>query len=187
MRERYGQQNYSKRGDFVDKWEDVLDEMIITEEEGYPLLEFATDRSKIIVHLNNLNSTLLLHVIKCVLYGNTTNNLDHWLDEIASYIDDANSLKFNRDKKLKQYYYEDEFFFYSGDSAEDYDKKVDAFIQRYSNRYPSALESRGASILVFEFLVALSEKFSPLLSSKNNLEKKNILNLVKEVYSSVVE
>lgn len=143
VRERYGQQNYSKRGDFVDKWEDVLDEMIITEEEGYPLLEFATDRSKIIVHLNNLNSTLLLHVIKCVLYGNTTNNLDHWLDEIASYIDDANSLKFNRDKKLKQYYYEDEFFFYSGDSVEDYDKKVDAFIQRYSNRYPSALESRG--------------------------------------------
>lgn len=38
------------------RWEKVLDEMITTEEGGYPLSEFSTDRRKIIVHLNNINS-----------------------------------------------------------------------------------------------------------------------------------
>lgn len=60
------------------------------------------------------------HLIECVIYNDSLNKLDHWINEIANSLSLVNKYKIKpRNKKLKSSEYKNSVFASFGDSKED--------------------------------------------------------------------
>lgn len=65
------------------------------------LQESAMRQSKLEDNLIDINPKITEHLLKCFLYKNTTNNLEHWKQDIYSFLHEVPVLKQN--KKLPSY------------------------------------------------------------------------------------
>ena len=59
------------------------------------------------------------HLCKCVIYGDTLHCLDHWIKELASFLDAANNCILKGNKKFTASQYADMLFGAFGDSKAD--------------------------------------------------------------------
>lgn len=59
----------------------------------YYLTEMSESKSKIERDIKYNSRELIEHLLKCLLFQNTTNNLNHWGQEVYSYLKDVQKLK----------------------------------------------------------------------------------------------
>lgn len=82
------------------------------------IFAMSQSRKQVLQDFQDLGGIINTHIIKCVVYGNTlSNDLPHWIHEIATWIADANSIKCK--SKIKEKDYRDMLFGSFGDDLED--------------------------------------------------------------------
>ena len=70
--------------------------------------------------ISDLSYGYIEHVMKCVVFQDTTQDLFHWEQEIVNFIAQVNNIVVKPDsKKLSSSYYRDYFFLGQGDELED--------------------------------------------------------------------
>lgn len=87
----------------------------------------ADEKKKVLDTLYNYARTLATHVIKCVVYGNSTGDYDHWLQEITNYIWDANNLKPKKGTVIRPVQYQTSLFAWIGDEPNDAHRELKTF------------------------------------------------------------
>lgn len=105
------------------------------------LREFAVDRNKGIKKISAQGEVILEHIMKCCIYGNSTNNLNHWVnDEISQYfyVISALDIKCGKNNKLKPNMYKKIVFTDSCETPEDMKFNLLDFKLRvnHNHKYP---------------------------------------------------
>ena len=64
------------------------------------ILGMARKKQKALGKLDSLADTVDVHIIKCVVFKDSTHNLDHWCKELGTFMYTANNikLKYNHNK-----------------------------------------------------------------------------------------
>lgn len=146
------------------------------------LREMAFNRSEALNRINREVPPYRDHLIKCIVYGNSTNNLWHWSDEIADKINKVNSIKLKSGKKFDQKFYEDEFLLASGDCKSDFKIVLDDFKIDYRYQYPAFEITDTLLYKVVEVFTDLSYYFSNLLCRDNHITKEQIRNKLLDYF-----
>lgn len=126
------------------------------------------------------------HIIRCVVFNNTTNDLIHWENEIATYISKVNDItvKPKAEKFSKQFYVEN-FFLYWGDEVIDYNIALFDFQRREGKYYPNFEITDQLSNKVFEVVKDFSDYFSVIVSAKNSHTKQYFLHKIVEYFDDI--
>ncbi|WP_302320382.1 hypothetical protein [uncultured Duncaniella sp.] len=94
-------------------------------------------RDDVLKRFKGMSDEISDHIMKCVIYGDSLNSLDHWTLEIGNWLNKANRVKGKAKIKEKDYY--NVLFSACGDDSDDAEINLDYFQNRYcrrSNRYP---------------------------------------------------
>ena len=142
-------------------------------------MPLATAKQKI----SDLSYEYIEHVMKCVVFQDTTQDLFHWEQEIANFISQVNNIVVKPDsKKLSSSYYRDYFFLGQGDELEDMKLFVSMWKRREGKYYPSFEVTEGLCSQLLEACIDLADYFSPLVSRKNTYSKAYFLSKIIEYF-----
>lgn len=97
----------------------------------------AFDRRVAIKKIEDRQDTYAEHVMKCVIYGNSTNNLYHWCEEISQSIFDVLSIKLKGGSSISKDIYKDRFFLAYGDTENDFRMDLQDFHKKFVGKYPN--------------------------------------------------
>lgn len=145
------------------------------------LNEMAYSRKWTIDRLNSLSAPIIEHIIKCAVYENTTNNLNHWIEEIADYLDEANSIEVKTSaSKLKEKDYLQNLFYYQGENKKDI--RVQLINFRRNKNYSNYEITQELINKVTNIFQAIAIQASNILATKNNNYSKNgFINLLTNI------
>lgn len=142
-------------------------------------MPLATAKQKI----SDLSYEYIEHVMKCVVFQDTTQDLFHWEQEIASFIAQVNNIIVKPDsKKLSSSYYRDYFFLGQGDELEDMRLFISMWKRREGKYYPSFEVTESLCGRLLEVCTDLADYFSPLVSKKNTYSKAYLLSKIVEYF-----
>ena len=114
------------------------------------------------------------HLFKCVVFGDSTGDFNHWIQEIAGYLDAINDVKLKgSNKKPSVKFYEDNFFYLFGDEAGDYRGGLKDFKNRIGKKYPLFEITEELYNKVFEVVQDFALYFA------NNFARNNNWNIIK--------
>lgn len=129
--------------------------------------------------IENLGDRVLEHVCKCILYGDSTSDYKHWIeDEISTWISYVNDLTVKpKNNKLKASDYDKLLLGGFGDSfadarinlAVEYNKCRDA-----KEQYPEVTITQDMMNAMLDATLEMHNVIPTLLASKNTLDKKDI-------------
>lgn len=126
--------------------------------------------------------TLAEHILKCVVYQNSTDNLKHWVeDEICVYLDIANSITVKpKAKKLKKSDYMETIFSYIGDSERDAKIALQQFKidNDKTHQYPEFTITPQLILQLFDAYNLIVSQMLPIFTSKNELGPQDLYKLV---------
>lgn len=112
------------------------------------------------------------HLLKCIIFKNNTNNLNHWVNEIANYFDDINNIRIKPDnKKVREDYLYNYFFLASGDIEDDYYLILKAFQNKEGKKYPKFTITKELIEKIYNNFLDIANYFAPILSRKNSHDK----------------
>ena len=72
---------------------EIREELKSLDVEKEMLVEIAMSLGEAKARLESIESQYFNHVIKCVVYGDSTGDLYHWEQEIANFLNLANSIR----------------------------------------------------------------------------------------------
>ncbi len=137
--------------------------------EGYAF-EMAYDRSYVIKKVRAKGPTIGEHILKCVVYSNDEQNVNHWIEEIAWELDilDDYDLK-PKGKKLKPETYEELLKLDFGESPKDMRTQLKEFSFTYTRdsskkKYPKFEITQELIEKLFRVYIAIIKRVSELLS-----------------------
>lgn len=131
----------------------------------------AFNRDKAIQQIARENDSYSDHVIKCILYKNTTNNLWHWVDEIATKLHNVNRIRLKSGSKFDRQFYINEFLLSDGDCPSDFEIVLNNFQSTYRFKYPKINITSDIVELTDVVFHDLSNYFSYILAKDNNYDK----------------
>ena len=159
-------------------WEEL--NTICREEQ---LLEMVLPLAVVKEHLNNNAKQYFYHLFKCVIFGDSTGDLHHWEREIANYLNIVNDIKVKgSNSKPSVKFYNDNFFYYLGDEAEDCRGGLEDFKSRLGRKYPLFEVTEELYIKVFEVVQDFALYFANAFAKNNKLNQVNILSKVEEYF-----
>ena len=162
---------------------EIWEELKSLNVEKEVLVEMAMSLGEAKARLESIESQYFNHVIKCVVYGDSTGDLYYWEQEIANLLNIANNIKIKSGNgKLSERSYKDYFFYAWGDEVADYEGGLEYFKIKNSNRYPDFEITEDLVKKVFEVVSDLAEYFSPLFSKANNITEPKIFNKTDEYF-----
>ena len=134
-----------------------------------------------------MQESICNHIIKCIIYGDTTNSLNHWINqELSSWLSRISNMVVQTPKqKLSKQQYSKLLF---DDFANDvYDMYVmigffkDKYIHKedLKNPLPDFELDYNISKLVFEGFTQVKNAMSTLLASKSKYTKEEIAPILK--------
>ena len=136
------------------------------------LNEMALDLKQCKKVLERKVPTYINHLIKCVVFKNTTNNLNHWVDEIATHFNEINGLILKgSNKKPSEDMYYDHFFTAAGDVEDDYRIHLRYFKNTYGEDYPPFEITDNLLSELYLAVMDFANYFSPIMAQKNNYTK----------------
>lgn len=146
----------------------------------FRLNELAYPRKRALEKLEYLSGALIEYIIKCVVYKNTTNNLDHWTNEIADYFYEVNNIRVKSNTgRLKEKDYLNHLFYYQG---EDYqDMKVQLISFSRNKDYPDFEITKNLIKELTDKFNSIARVVSKILSQSNVMYKNDFINLVKKL------
>lgn len=123
------------------------------------------------------------HVMKCVVFRNTTRDLFHWEQEISNIISQVNMITVKpHSRKLDSDYYRDYFFLGQGDEVTDIDLFFSLWKKKEGKYYLNFAVTKGLCTQLLETFVDFADYFSPLLARKNNLSKTYFLGKIVDYF-----
>lgn len=136
------------------------------------ILGMAFDRPDAILHMRKLAETLMFHMVKCIVYGNSTGNYNHWIeDEISSYLASANAIRLKpSNKKPKLDMFNRYLFGMLGDDVQDAGVCIATFRawNQKKQKYPDFVPTEEQAIRMNKATQNLKRLVLPLLGSKND-------------------
>ena len=82
--------------------------------------EMSVNRNSAINDLNKISEIMRTHIIKIIVYKNTTNDYKGWCDEVANYLFTASDIRLKpKNRKLKEKDYEEHLFSSFGTTLSD--------------------------------------------------------------------
>lgn len=123
--------------------------------------------------------------MKCVAYENSTNDLDHWIDEISTYLDIVNSLELKtKTGKLKKDDYLRNVFYAEAETKKDVEVNLKLF--KLDKNYPDFEINSNLISKIFDVFNEIAENSSEIFCDKNNtFEKEDFKNLIKDSLEQV--
>jgi hypothetical protein len=152
-----------------------------------PILGMAYQRSMAIKKISGYGEKIDEHIIKCVVYKNTTGNLWHWVhDELATWFDAINQtyVKGNGSGKLKEKDYADNVFGWFGDAFGDARINLSSFrvgVAELGNVYPDFEITYELQRELFEVDQAILSTFPKIFSQNNSLTKEDLFQMLWEI------
>ena len=139
------------------------------------------DRSRAVSRISGISKSFTEHIVKAVVYKNTTDNLKHWVDEISEYLSIVNDITVKpKDKKLKVADISRSLFGEFGDARNDANIILRSFALevRHSKEYPDFIVTDDlTNALYFAFQLIYSETL-PILTVKNSYTKDDFIPIV---------
>ena len=147
---------------------------------GRQLNEMAFDRKSVIDKIKFKSQTILEHEIKCVVYQNTTRDLNHWIDEIAQNFHIINRYEAKtKSGKLKYEDYLENVFFCQGNTKRDMECNLMDF--ENNKDYPYFETNIDLINDLFDLHMFLAESCSTIFADPyNEYTKQDFKNLIKE-------
>ena len=123
------------------------------------------------------------HVLKIIIYGDSTGNLYHWAGEVAQCLSKVNDIIVKpTGKKLKPQDYLDCFLLGAGDTVTDYEDDLRFVQQEFKAKYPPFTVTPELSQRSYQAFIDLADYFAPILSSTNNYSKEWFRSKVVEYF-----
>ena len=123
------------------------------------------------------------HLLKCIVFGDSTNNLKHWSDEIAEYLDEINSIKIKpNNKKVRENYLYDYFFLASGDVELDYQILLKSFQNKHGKKYPKFDITSVLVSKAYNTFLDFADMFASVLSKNNDYDKEWFKNKIIDYF-----
>lgn len=140
------------------------------------------DRSRAVNRIRGFSDPITEHIIKCVVYGNTTNDLHHWVcHEICDYLEIVNDITVRpHDKKLKAHDYLSNLYGAMGDTRIDASILVRTFAahNRRTKEYPDFKVTDDIIDRTFFAFKTMMTDTIPILTTKNKLESGDFIPIV---------
>lgn len=137
--------------------------------------ELATNRNVAIGRIESYSELIFEHIVKILVYGDTSNNLDHWVTEISAWLTHISSMKIKtKTGKLKAQEYYNLLFGSIGEDEHDITVML-KFMQTelcVKKSYPK-----------FEVTVDLVNRSYKLLNNLGN--KVSFMLADKQIYNSI--
>lgn len=151
------------------------------------LYEMAIDRKKALSKLEDKSDTYFTHIMKILIYKNTTGNAFHWIREIAGVLNDVNDIIPKAGYKLSKKDYEDNFLLAYGDNLRDFEIVLDdTFKKNMMKKYPKFNITPNLILLTYNTMTDLAEYFSPILSTKNEYTKEKFQQKLIEYFGDIL-
>lgn len=136
------------------------------------LYEMAHSKGKVEGRVESYAEPIKQHLIKCVVYGNSTGNLAHWVtDELCEYFRRINNLecKTKSQRLSKEEYFDllsDEF----GDEISDCLEEIRVFQNdnQRTHQYPDFKPTYNQAEKLYNIYTALFDRVCEIFSDKNN-------------------
>lgn len=146
------------------------------------IFAMSTPRAKALESIDRYADTFTKHLIKCVVFQNSTNDLEHWILELSNYLDFANSFTIKpSNKKLKASDYEDTLFGYLGTTASDAKQMLKMFKFDCGKDYPEFDITNELVKKTYSVFQAILHKVLPILSSKNDWDTEDFAALLHNI------
>ena len=145
----------------------------------------STSRNRAIELASRYSTTLAEHVAKCVIYSNTTNNLEHWVGEISHKLSIVNQITLKPSgKKLIPKSYEDTIFDSMGTDKADVYILLEDLHYQYEKTYPPFDVTDGLIDRLFRVFSEMKKAIIPILSSKNDFVDRNFRSLIYDILNN---
>lgn len=139
------------------------------------LTEQARSRSNAIKIIEGLQPVYEDHLLKCIIYGNSINNLWHWIDEIINIIIRINEIKIKTPSgRLSNNDYLDYLFLAAGESELEYRENLRHFMFKYKYKYPK-FEITNELVTNTTDLFLMMSNYSMRLSETNSIINENAI------------
>lgn len=134
---------------------------------GKSAYEMAFSRQKALEKITQEAETYSDHLIKCILFKNTTGNLWHWVDELSTKLSNVNKIKLKSGGKFNEQLYLDEFLLADGDCEEDFKLTLEQFKRKYRFKYSEFEITPALITLTNTVFNEIANYFAPVLASLN--------------------
>lgn len=151
-----------------------------------PVLSSAMRKSDIKRRIESYSDQIELHMVKCVVYGDDLNCLNHWIHEISNWVHAASAAK-PKSGKLSEGFYRECLFHSLGDEIDDskfllLDFEVQVDQGKYKGKYPEFDVTVSMIERLYEFSRLMMQRV-PKIVSKQNATLAEIKSLVLSCYN----
>lgn len=142
------------------------------------------DRSTAKMKIASLSNKVEEHILKCIIYGNSTNSYQGWVKELAAWISFVNDVTIKPGKKkLKRKDYEDTLFKCIGDDVADVRLSLLSFQMNFASDRSNEpyREFEIDEYLVkkaYKVLINFKSKIGEILPIRNDLETSEIASII---------
>lgn len=141
----------------------------------------AFTRQQALTDLTSRALTFQDHVLKILIYQNTTHDLAHWITELTNHLYEANRKVLKGGKRLKVDDYIYTLFGYMNDKPVESRRILTDFRYRYViqvQQYPDFQITKELCIEVSKSFTEVVDTFSKAFSHKNNWTYEDIKNML---------
>lgn len=141
-------------------------------------------RKQALQRIESFADDITENIIKIGIYQNTTNDLNHWTSELATWFSDINDVTFKpKGRKFTRDIYIDSIFGNFGDSISDVRSAIHVWQlrNRRTKQYPDVECTEDDIDKVFLLVHKIIQVVLPIFCTVNNVERSDILNKLKTV------
>ena len=146
------------------------------------LTKMAYSRGDVMPKIDSYTGMVKEHVMKCIVYENSTNDFNHWVNEIANFLSIINDFRIKtKTGKLKYEDYLNNGFYNHGNDYRDMNVGLRDF--SYNKKYPHFEVTDEMTQKLLNVYTRIAEDCSRIFADKNNeYTHKDFKNLVLDIF-----
>lgn len=146
----------------------------------------AHDKKKAETKIEALSEQINNHIIKCVVYRNSTNDLQHWIyDELTTWFDYINNIDVKtKSGKLSERSFDSILFSEFGENPKDAEFNLVVFrasVAKLGTEYPDFQITRNLAKKLNDVYTEIRTTFLPIFTKKNNYTRVDIYNMLSKI------
>ena len=147
------------------------------------LTEMAMPKKEVMNKIATFSDSIIEHIIKCVVYGDSTKDFSHWITEISNFLSIINDYKVKSGSgKLKyEEYLKRVFYDRQGDEEQDMRQNLRVF--KLDKSYPDFDITSSMISQLWRVFSRIAEECSTIFADKNNTFKAaDFRNLILDIF-----
>lgn len=147
------------------------------------LTEMAMPKKEVMNKISTFSDLIMEHIIKCVVYGDSTKDFSHWIIEISNFLSIINDYKVKScSGKLK---YEEylKCVFYDSQGDEEQDMRQNLRVFKLHKSYPDFDITSSMISQLWGVFSRIAKECSTIFADKNNTFKADdFRNLILDIF-----